>query len=218
MSKYYQWIIDIQKSKPALYKKIQNTQHVKTNRGMHIYVECKESTDSFKNSQYKADVRGNHTYVLTAPSVHPSGKVYSVRGDRIVHINSITDLLNNDNRVIARADNTIWDGYYDIPQGNRVVADAIRNNIDIIDFVGKYTSLKYKRNGWWVGKCPHPSHNDRNPSFAVNEHTGRAVCYSTSCVLNGATNDIIGLYSAIHGIDYKQAIQEMADKFLIHRS
>jgi hypothetical protein len=55
---------------------------VKTSRGLHVFFACAaEVTNSAGRLAPGVDVRGEGGYVVAAPSVHPSGAVYTVARD-----------------------------------------------------------------------------------------------------------------------------------------
>lgn len=49
---------------------------------------------------------------------------------------------------------------------DRKFIDDMKNSIDFIEFAKRYTDLKLVGNQY-VGKCPNPYHDDKNPSFAI---------------------------------------------------
>ena len=53
----------------------------------------------------------------------------------------------------------------------------LKEKTDLVKFVKQYTDLKLVGKGIWQGRCPHPDHNDRTPSFTVWEKTNSWACY-----------------------------------------
>jgi len=55
-----------------------NTFAVKTSKGKHVYFKTDWATSSFSLRELGIDVKAQGGYVVTAPSVHPSGATYTV--------------------------------------------------------------------------------------------------------------------------------------------
>ena len=77
---FQEFLIDIAEHED-LINAIKNTWVVETGKGIHIYFRCPEPpvTKSFRD--LKIDIRGEGSYVLAPPSVHPSGKQYKFKTD-----------------------------------------------------------------------------------------------------------------------------------------
>lgn len=43
----------------------------------------------------------------------------------------------------------------------------VRDNTDLLALASKYTEMKRAGGNVWAGRCPHPDHDDRTPSFRV---------------------------------------------------
>jgi len=82
------------------------------------------------------------------------------------------------------------------------LAEKIKSGLNIVDFIGKYVELK-KRGTEYIGLCPF--HNEKTPSFSVNEDKQVFYCYG--CHQGG---DLISFYSYINKITESEAIAELA--------
>lgn len=49
---------------------------------------------------------------------------------------------------------------------SRQFLDKVKQQVNLVDLVGKYTTLT-KQSSCWSGLCPHPDHHDMNPSFRI---------------------------------------------------
>lgn len=71
--------------------------------------------------------------------------------------------------------------------------------------------LKEGNDGNWVGRCPHPNHEDRNPSFSLKicPYTGKPLTHCFVCTdkeaVHQATLDAVEEYFAING-NYSQLV------------
>lgn len=64
-----------------------------------------------------------------------------------------------------------------------------------------------KQGGEWVGLCPMPDHDEKTPSFHVNDEKGVYLC--RGC---GATGDVINFVAQRNGQSHGQAIRSLARK------
>lgn len=62
-------------------------------------------------------------------------------------------------------------------------------------------------NGFWLTNCPF--HEDKNPSFWLNDTEGICNCFKPDCA-SDKPMDIINLYMRLHRCSMKQAIRELA--------
>jgi len=82
--------------------------------------------------------------------------------------------------------------------------DLIRQRVSIVDLVSEKVALKRSGKNW-TGLCPF--HDDKNPSFTVSEATGRYKCWSC-----GATGDIFNWTMEIQRLDFRGALEALAEK------
>ena len=80
----------------------------------------------------------------------------------------------------------------------------IKGRLSITGLVETYVSLKRVGRGF-VGLCPF--HDDKNPSFHVNDDIGVFHCFGC-----GAGGDIIGFVLRYKNLSFKEAISELANK------
>ena len=80
----------------------------------------------------------------------------------------------------------------------------IKARLPIEALVGEYVQLKKKGRNF-VGLCPF--HNDTKPSFLVSPDKG--ICYCFPCQKGG---DIFSFYQEIEGVDFPQALKDLAEK------
>jgi DNA primase len=80
--------------------------------------------------------------------------------------------------------------------------DELRQRISIVDLVGRRVPLKKKGQNYW-GCCPF--HNEKTPSFSVNEDKGFYHCFGC-----GEHGDIISFTMKSNNMDFKSAIAELA--------
>ena len=79
----------------------------------------------------------------------------------------------------------------------------MRTRLSIVDIVGRRVPLTKKGQNYW-GCCPF--HNEKTPSFSVNEEKGFYHCFGC-----GAHGDIISFIMNIEHVEFKTALQELAD-------
>ncbi len=80
----------------------------------------------------------------------------------------------------------------------------IKARLSITGVVETYVSLKRAGRGF-VGLCPF--HDDKNPSFHVNDDLGVFHCFGC-----GAGGDIIGFMMRYKNLSFKEAVSELANK------
>jgi DNA primase len=83
--------------------------------------------------------------------------------------------------------------------------DRIHQQIDIIDIVGDFVSLKKKGQNYWAC-CPF--HNEKSPSFAVNPAKGIFKCFGC-----GKSGDAITFVQQLEGLSYPEAMKYFAKKY-----
>lgn len=82
--------------------------------------------------------------------------------------------------------------------------DELRSRISIVDVVGNKVKLT-KRGREYLGLCPF--HNEKTPSFTVNESKGFYHCFGC-----GAHGDIIKFEMDANGLPFIEAVKKLADK------
>ena len=75
--------------------------------------------------------------------------------------------------------------------------EKLKSNNDIITTASKYINLQRKGKNWWAC-CPF--HNEKTPSFAINEYEQFFHCFSC-----GASGDVIMFVEKIESLDFYDA-------------
>lgn len=83
--------------------------------------------------------------------------------------------------------------------------ELVRSRLPIRDLVSRYVALKPMGRGKWRGLCPF--HQEKTPSFHVDEEKG--FCYCFGCKSGG---DIFGFLQKIEGIAFGQALEKLAQE------
>ncbi len=86
---------------------------------------------------------------------------------------------------------------------DRNFTDELRARLSIVDVVGRRVPLVKKGQNYW-GCCPF--HNEKTPSFSVNEEKGFYHCFGC-----GEHGDIISFTMKSNNMDFVAAITELAD-------
>ena len=81
--------------------------------------------------------------------------------------------------------------------------DELRQRLSLVDVISRRVPLKKKGQNYW-GCCPF--HNEKTPSFSVNEEKGFYHCFGC-----GEHGDIISFTMKSENIDFKNAISELAN-------
>ena len=81
--------------------------------------------------------------------------------------------------------------------------DELRQRLSLVDVISRRVPLVKRGQNYW-GCCPF--HNEKTPSFSVNEDKGFYHCFG--CREHG---DIISFVMKTENIDFKEAIKELAD-------
>ncbi|MGK5082772.1 DNA primase [Bdellovibrionota bacterium FG-1] len=84
------------------------------------------------------------------------------------------------------------------------LCQKIKDAVNILEVVGEHVVLR-KTGANNVGLCPF--HSERSPSFSVHEVKGLYHCYG--CKKSG---DLITFVMEIHGINFREAIEELAER------
>jgi DNA primase len=85
----------------------------------------------------------------------------------------------------------------------RVIAE-IKERLDIVEVIGRYVNLRPVGTRW-VGPCPF--HQETKPSFSVNPDQGFFYCFGCQ-----AAGDIIHFYQKINGLEFTEAVIELAQE------
>lgn len=80
--------------------------------------------------------------------------------------------------------------------------EQLKQRVSIVDIIGRSVPLKLKGRQWW-GCCPF--HNEKTPSFSVNEEMGIFKCFGC-----GEGGDVITFLMKRFNMGYIDAVREMA--------
>lgn len=187
------------------------TYTVSTGRGMHLYVKCAEPV---RNGHVGAiDIKAAGGYVITPPSVHPSGRVYTaVNPDApILTVERFADifpleLTTNEapsGAAVPRVTEQVTQDPY--ASAENVAPHSIEHIKRACRIEDLFTDLVPTGRGWFQTKCP--LHDDTAPSFWIDTQRQLCGCYA------GCTNkplDIINLYARLYGLSNREAIFQLA--------
>ncbi len=90
------------------------------------------------------------------------------------------------------------------------IIQEIKEKIDIVEFIGNYVELR-KVGSYYRGLCPF--HQEKNPSFFVSPSKQMFKCFGC-----GAAGDVITFYMRIEGLEFKEALNRLAEKLGIDTS
>ncbi|KUJ95457.1 MAG: DNA primase [Desulfonauticus sp. 38_4375] len=80
----------------------------------------------------------------------------------------------------------------------------IKERLDIVQIVGRYVELR-QVGGRYVAPCPF--HQETKPSFNVNPEKGFFYCFGCQ-----AAGDVISFYQRINGLEFKEALKDLAEE------
>ena len=83
--------------------------------------------------------------------------------------------------------------------------DKLKDAVDMVELVGARTDLR-RVGTRFTGLCPF--HEERMPSFSVNAEHKLYHCFGC-----GASGDSIGFVQETEGLDFKQAIEALAERY-----
>ncbi|ADQ41034.1 DnaB domain protein helicase domain protein [Caldicellulosiruptor acetigenus I77R1B] len=84
------------------------------------------------------------------------------------------------------------------------IIKAIKNKIDIVDYIGRYLSLQKEGNSY---KAICPFHADKNPSFSIKPSEQFFHCFGC-----GVSGDVITFAMKYHNVDFKEAVKMLAEE------
>jgi len=83
--------------------------------------------------------------------------------------------------------------------------DRLRDAIDMVDLVSSKTDLR-RVGSRWTGRCPF--HDERTPSFSVNAEEKLFYCFGCQ-----AKGDAFGFVEQSEGLDFREAVEQLADRY-----
>ncbi|MEI7750092.1 MAG: DNA primase [Candidatus Moraniibacteriota bacterium] len=84
------------------------------------------------------------------------------------------------------------------------IVPEIKSKLNIVDVVGSYLRLT-KAGAYWKACCPF--HNEKTPSFTVNEERQAFHCFGC-----GKGGDIFSFIEEIEGIEFREALKLLAER------
>jgi len=84
------------------------------------------------------------------------------------------------------------------------VIQTLKQRVNIVDVVRRYVALR-PASGRHMGLCPF--HQEKTASFSVNEAEGFYYCFG--CQAGG---DVLDFYMRINGLEFKDALQQLAEE------
>lgn len=182
-----------------------------TGRGVHLFYQV----DQPKTFRFlEGEALGPGHLCLAAPSVHPNGKYYKSLGLSYPVRKIQSELLFSLLSEIAPADPVEPKGetLSNKKAGGDLVA-RIKAAFPVVELAKQYTSLKASGGAgrYLVGRCPF--HEDKFPSFWIDQQKNLWGCYSPSCA-GSRGGDVINLYALLKGISTGEAIKALAREVL----
>lgn len=86
----------------------------------------------------------------------------------------------------------------------RTLFEEIKNHFEIVSFISQFVKLK-KVGRNYIGLCPF--HSERTPSFTVSAEKQIFKCFGC-----GAAGDVVSFYMKLKGLEFKEALIELAEK------
>ncbi|WBF68114.1 DNA primase [Desulfovibrio subterraneus] len=80
----------------------------------------------------------------------------------------------------------------------------IKARINLADLARRYMELR-QVSGRWKGLCPF--HQEKTPSFSINEQDGFFYCFGCH-----ASGDLIDFYCRVNGLEFREAIAQLAEE------
>ncbi len=209
---YQAWCAD----NPLAQLVADTTYKVATGRGMHLYVSIEEPT---RNGHVGViDVKAGGGYVLTPPSVHPTGRTYCEIDPHapIVCVEQLKDIFPLQ---LEKPEQMLSSGWQppltehvtdpltaadQLPTGNLVARVKLAYRLE--DW---FRDLVPSGRGWFLTRCP--LHDDSNPSFWIDTNRQLCGCYA-GCTTRPL--DVINLYARTHNMTNTQALLELAARMV----
>src|SRR3989442_9878510 len=83
--------------------------------------------------------------------------------------------------------------------------ERVRDAVDMVELVGARSDLR-RQGARWTGLCPF--HDERTPSFSVNAEHKLYHCFGC-----GASGDAIRFVEATEALDFRGAVELLADRY-----
>ena len=104
--------------------------------------------------------------------------------------------------------------------------NEVKSKVNLVELVSEYTAVHKAGKNIYVGRCPHPHHDDHDPSFRIwtkgfnnNKYDSWAcmVCHSGKKDKKDKIygSDCFAFYQWIEGVNWKQAVYDLCEKYSI---
>jgi hypothetical protein len=211
-TEYEKWALWV--ARRRIYRYVRHTLTVKTARGYHVYVTTSQPAQNAKLPGI--DIKASGGYVLTPPSVHPSGVQYKiVSGDLPVRIDALSDILPPEllaqyteqpktiitPRITLPASDDPWARAEQPFEPSDNLIQRIKDHYRIENF---FSDIHYRGGGWAMARCPF--HDDRNPSLWLNVEQQICGCFAGCTTL---PYDVIDLYARLNNLTVSEAVRIM---------
>jgi hypothetical protein len=210
---YNKWLLWI--TRKPFNKILKSTLKVQTYRGVHVYLITEYPAQNAKLEGI--DIKAQGGYVLTPPSIHPSGASYSViEGKFPSRVEALSDVLPTE-LLISHTEysssevvniNALPKFHCEDPW---VAAENVFSPSEdlIYQIKKKYRieqllNVQIKKGRWLTTQCPF--HDDQSPSFWIDIQ--RQLCGCFTCCMKPM--DVINLYAHIHNLTVQEAIRVLA--------
>ena len=84
------------------------------------------------------------------------------------------------------------------------VVREIKARLNLADLARRYMELR-QVSGRWKGLCPF--HQEKTPSFSINEQEGFYYCFGCH-----ASGDLIDFYCRVNGLEFREALEQLAEE------
>lgn len=84
--------------------------------------------------------------------------------------------------------------------------EELKNKNDVIDVISGYCNLSQKGGNYWAC-CPLPGHNERTPSFCVNQYGQFFKCFGC-----GRGGDVISFIMEMESLTWMEAVKLLAER------
>ena len=190
--------------------------------GRHVYFNVDKPMSSMHLGDI--DVRGTKALIVVPPSVHPSGGLYMAGDMPILDVDGLTQVLpdwqsfvnsvKKKNGLAMVKSALPHFPFTEFPNQRNDLVGRIRTALPILTLLSRWTMpIPSSRDGrWYVMRCPHPAHPDRNPSFWADAGRGMCGCFKPGCAAtqpNGKAMDVFNVWSWLRGCNNREAIHEL---------
>jgi DNA primase len=86
--------------------------------------------------------------------------------------------------------------------------ENLKESLDIVDVVGSYIDLKKSGSGGYKARCPF--HDEKTPSFTVNQNRQFFHCFGC-----GASGNSISFVMDYEGLSFRESVEELAERYSI---